>query len=257
MNLHQLISYLKFIFSSSNEHGVHSPYVYNLCTKCFYDKKKHNEYKKIKNYISHLENSKDIIEIEDFGAGSKVFKDNKRPISKMAKVAGSDLKEASFLFKLVKYSKAEEILEFGTSLGISTYAMEIAGNSKITTVEGSKAIFDWNKNSSTKYFEKTTFINSTFEEYLLKLERDKTFDLIYIDGNHSYKASIEYFNKLKKHIHNNSIIVMDDIYWSEEMTRAWEEIKNDDLVKVTIDTFHFGLVFFRKEQTKEHFKIRI
>ena len=35
--LQQIKSYLKFLFHSKNEHGVHSPFVFDLVTKCFYN----------------------------------------------------------------------------------------------------------------------------------------------------------------------------------------------------------------------------
>jgi hypothetical protein len=41
------------------------------------------------------------------------------------------------------------------------------------------------------------------------------------------------------------------------MEEAWAIIKNHPKVTVTIDTFQWGLVFFIKEQEKEHFVIRI
>ena len=49
----------------------------------------------------------------------------------------------------------------------------------------------------------------------------------------------------------------DDIHWSQDMEEAWEIIKKQKSVKVTIDTFQWGMVFFREEQEKEHFIIRI
>jgi hypothetical protein len=41
------------------------------------------------------------------------------------------------------------------------------------------------------------------------------------------------------------------------MTEAWETIKRHPEATITIDSFFWGLVFFRKEQTKENFKIRV
>ena len=41
------------------------------------------------------------------------------------------------------------------------------------------------------------------------------------------------------------------------MEEAWEEIKSHPEVRVTIDSFFWGLVFFRKEQEKEHFTLRL
>jgi hypothetical protein len=52
-------------------------------------------------------------------------------------------------------------------------------------------------------------------------------------------------------------MVFDDIHWSEGMERAWEEIKRDPAVTLTIDIFFVGLVFFRKMQLiPQHFTIR-
>ncbi len=36
----QIVSYLKFLAKSTNEHGVHSPYVFKYVTECLYSKKK-------------------------------------------------------------------------------------------------------------------------------------------------------------------------------------------------------------------------
>ncbi|GAB2778946.1 hypothetical protein GCM10010465_27010 [Actinomadura fibrosa] len=85
----------------------------------------------------------------------------------------------------------------------------------------------------------------------------QTYDLIYFDGNHQKKATLEYFEKLLPTAHNDSVFIFDDIHWSKEMEEAWEEIKAHPAVRVTIDTFSWGFVFFRREQEKEHFTIRV
>ncbi|WP_443632869.1 hypothetical protein ABXT64_10420 [Candidatus Marifrigoribacter sp. Uisw_064] len=56
---------------------------------------------------------------------------------------------------------------------------------------------------------------------------------------------------------NNSVIIFDDIYWSSAMNEAWLEICENEKVKISIDMFHWGLIFFRKEQQKQHFVIRM
>ena len=58
-------------------------------------------------------------------------------------------------------------------------------------------------------------------------------------------------------ITNESIWIFDDIHWSDDMEEAWEIIKNHPKVTVTIDTFQWGIVFFREEQKKEHLAIRV
>jgi predicted O-methyltransferase YrrM len=84
----------------------------------------------------------------------------------------------------------------------------------------------------------------------------QTLDLVFFDGNHRYQPTMNYFNLCLKKANENSVFVFDDIYWSNEMTKAWEEIKNHKDVTVTIDLFSVGLVFFRTQQAKQHFILK-
>ena len=254
-----LIEYFKFILKSSNQHGVHSPFVYNLITKCFYQKTDTVFWNKFKNIKQQLLDNNDYIKVTDFGSGSKVFKTNNRKIAKIAKVAGLSNKKAKLLIKLNNYFKPKNILEIGTSLGLGTSAMKIGNqNSSILTLEGCKNTSNvaqnlFKKNNLTSIEIKT----GDFKETLPKAINNKKYDFIYFDGNHTKKDTLNYFNSCLNTIHNDSFWIFDDIYWSNEMKEAWNEIKNHPKVKVTVDVFHWGIVFFRKEQEKEHFKIRI
>jgi hypothetical protein len=58
-------------------------------------------------------------------------------------------------------------------------------------------------------------------------------------------------------ITNETVWIFDDIHWSQEMEEAWKTIQQHPKVTVTIDTFQWGIVFFRVEQPKEHFVIRV
>lgn len=254
---HLIKAYIKFFFKAKNEHGVHSPFVFDLVTKCFYDNTNYPEYEVLKNYRNSLLANKNTIEVTDFGAGSRVFKSNTREIAAIAKNAGITVKNAELLFRIVRYFKPNSILEIGTSLGLATSALA-AGNSnaKITTLEGCPNT----SNQAQEQFQNTNlnnnieFVISEFSTYLNNFKQ-QIFDLVYFDGNHSKKATLDYFNLLLPTISNDTIWIFDDIHWSQDMEEAWTEIKNHPQVTVTIDTFQWGIVFFRKEQTKEHFVI--
>lgn len=257
--LFQIKSYLKFLWKSKNEHAVHSPFVFNLLTKCFYDKKPKPEYSILKNYRKSLLENKNFIEVTDFGAGSKVFKSNKRQISKIAQTAGISPKRAELLFRVTNYFKPENILEIGTSLGLATSALALGNTkAKIVTIEGCPQTGGTAKNQLDKFECKNVeTIISEFESFLISENIQATnYNLIYFDGNHSKKATLAYFEVLLQTIDNDSVWIFDDIHWSLEMEEAWEIIKNHPKVKVTIDTFQWGFVFFRYEQPKEHFIIR-
>jgi predicted O-methyltransferase YrrM len=257
--LFQIKSYLKFLWNSKNEHGVHSPFVFNLLTKCFYDKKTKPEYSILKNYRKSLLENKSFIEVTDFGAGSKVFKSNTRQIAKIAKTAGISPKRAELLFRITNYFQSKNILEIGTSLGLATSALALGNpKAKIITLEGCPETGNVAKNHLENFDCKNVdTIITEFEDFLVRTNLQSTdYDLIYFDGNHSKKATLAYFDLLLTTITNDSVWIFDDIHWSPEMEGAWQTIKNHPKVTVTIDTFQWGFVFFRYEQEKEHFVIR-
>lgn len=261
---HLIKSYLKFLFHSKNEHGVHSPFVFDMVTKCFYDNTKYAEYETLKSYRKSLLENKNTIEVTDFGAGSRVFKSNTREISKIAQTAGISPKNAELLFRIVRYFQPKSVLEIGTSLGLATSALSFGNqNAQIITLEGcpntqkqaqvqlQSRSFGTNSN-----FQNIEFVNTEFSSYFKTLDLSPiTHHLIYFDGNHSKKATLAYFEALLPTISNDSVWIFDDIHWSAEMEEAWEIIKNHPKVSVTIDTFQWGIVFFRAEQEKEHFII--
>ncbi len=258
--LFQVKSYLKFLWQSKNEHAVHSPFVFNLLTKCFYDCKTKLEYDVLKKYRKSLLENKNTIEVTDFGAGSKVFKSNKRKISKIATTAGIATKRAELLYRIVNYFQPSSILEIGTSVGLATAALSL-GNKKaqITTLEGCKNTLSVAQNQLQKFkCTNIEFLNSEFSHYLKNSAlKSKTFDLIYFDGNHQKQATLDYFEALLSTITNDTLWIFDDIHWSSEMEEAWGIIQKHPSVTVTIDTFQWGFVFFRREQPKEHFIIRV
>jgi predicted O-methyltransferase YrrM len=238
--------------------------VFDLVTKCFYDKTNYPEYEVLKNYRNSLLNNKNTIEVTDFGAGSRVFKSNTREIGAIAKNAGISIQNAELLFRIVRYFKPNSILEIGTSLGLATSALALANqNAKITTLEGCPNT----SNQAQEQFQNTNlnnnieFVISEFSTYLNNNKqqtinnKQQIFDFVYFDGNHSKKATLDYFKLLLPTISNDSVWIFDDIHWSQDMEEAWTEIKNHPQVTVTIDTFQWGIVFFRKEQAKEHFVI--
>lgn len=236
---------------------MHSPFVYGLVTNCFNDKTKYPEYEILKSHRKALRSDTSMVEMKDFGQGSRVFKGNARKVSAVVKNAGMKKKRQKLLFRLAKYFKSETVLELGTSLGLGTVALSLSNEfSAINTVEGCPNTLS----KAQEYFEKFNLHNIQIHQELFSdfLENTSTqFDLIFIDGDHNGERTLGYFNSLLKKVHNDSVIIFDDIYWSKDMTVAWQKIIANENVTVSIDTFQWGLVFFRKEQPKQHFVIRV
>jgi len=148
-------------------------------------------------------------------------------------------------------------LELGTSVGLGSVAIAAGNeNTSVLTIEGCPETAKLAKDNFNSFnFENIELINGEFDNVLPKLQ--STFDLVFIDGNHTKNATLRYFEALLPLSHNDTVFIFDDIYLNKDMTKAWELIKNHESVTVTIDTFKWGFVFLRKEQAKEHFVIRV
>ena len=150
-------------------------------------------------------------------------------------------------------------MKVGTSLGLSACAVALGNpNGFITTLEGCKSTASLAKKMFEKYQLKNIQVKlGDFEKTLPTCLSNHSYDLIYFDGNHSKKATITYFEKSLTSVHENTVLIFDDIHWSRDMEEAWKHIKKNECVSLTIDTFRWGFIFFRKGREKEHFTIRV
>ena len=78
-------------------------------------------------------------------------------------------------------------------------------------------------------------------------------DIAYLDANHRYTPTMQYFTQLLTKVHEDSVILIDDIYWSREMKEAWKAIKQHPSVTLSINIFDAGLVFFCPLRIKQHY----
>lgn len=243
---------------AQNLNSIHSPFVFDLASQIIQSYDQYYCFISIERERQKLLKNKKSIEIEDYGAGSKKFKSNLRIISDIAKTSLKPPRQAQFLYKLINHLEYKNIIELGTSLGItSAYLASSNSNIKVVTIEGSKAISEIAQNTFNELnIKNIKLINNTFDK-ALPLELNNKIDCFFIDGNHTKEATLRYFEQFLPFSHNNSVIIFDDIYWSKEMTEAWETIKKHPTTQISIDLFHLGLIFFRKEQPKQHFKIKL
>lgn len=239
---------------------MHSPFVFDFILNVLNNKSGYTSPSSIEALRKELLKQKEVLEIEDLGAGSRLHAPRQKAVAQIARTALKPKKYAQLLFRLVKHYQPQTIIELGTSLGITTAYLAAANPSaQIITIEGSRAIAQ----KASENFQKLNLTNiqsfqGNFDNLLPSvISHQPSIDLAYIDGNHRYQPTINYFQQLLSQSHNNSILIFDDIHWSEEMEQAWEEIKEDPSVQYTIDIFFLGFVFFRQEfKEKQHFKIR-
>lgn len=254
--------YLHYYFTAYNGkgHGMHSPFVFQFILHVLNNHSGYVPPAEIEALRRALQHDKRILAVEDFGAGSRIAQHKKRTVAELAKTALKPKRYAQLLYRLVKYYQPQTILELGTSLGVTTaYFAQANPSARIITIEGSESIANVAaQNFSTLQVSNIQQRTGNFDEVLpVVLEQHPLLDLAYVDGNHRYEPTVRYFQQLLPALHNNSILVFDDIHWSAEMERAWEEIKNHPSVQCTVDIFFLGFVFFRNEfKVKQHFSIR-
>ena len=252
--------YLKHRLTAKTRHGTHSPFVYKLADEVIYDFKDNKDYKKIENQRKKLYNDDSIITVTDLGAGSHLNKNTTKKISQIAKNALKRPRLAQLIYRLAKSTHPKTIIELGTCLGITTAYLSLSSpNAEVITIEGCPETAKVaNQNFKDLKLDNVELHVGNFDEIFPEILEDQTtLDFVYIDGNHRKEATLNYFNLCLPKVNENSMLIFDDIYWSEGMKEAWAEIKNHPEVTITVDLFWIGLVFFKKGQVKEHFKLKI
>lgn len=233
---------------------MHSPFVSDFVRYILEDRRQFYAFEIIKSFRSYLKGDQTVLNIVEMGAGSKVNPKLQRTVKSLVKHAAIDETSGKHLFRMVNHYKPEYILELGTSLGISAmYQANAHLNAKVLTIEGSPEV----ANKAWEHFNQLGLTNviqrvGNFDQVLPQvLEEMPQVDFAFIDGNHTEKATINYFKQIQAKCHENSILVFGDIHWSKEMESAWKYIQQEEEVSLTIDLYHLGIVFFRKENREK------
>lgn len=256
------VKYLQYMLTAKNGkgHGIHSPFVYELVRNVFNDPSKPAGWHEIEALRKLLLKDNTLLQVNDFGAGSSKGHTKQRRIRQIAGAALKTPKYAQLLYHLVAYFQPRNILELGTSLGITTaYLASAIKASKVITLEGADAIAQVAK----QHFQRLQLNNiqlvaGHFDETLSSvLNEERRVDFVFVDGNHAYEPTLRYFKTIMPFTHADTVMIFDDIHWSAEMEKAWDAIRNDSAVTLSIDLFFMGIVFFRSQQhEKQHFTIR-
>jgi predicted O-methyltransferase YrrM len=259
MNRKLIIKYINYRLSAFTEHDLHSPFLYDLYMNIIKNKYVFYDFEWLNGIRAKLMSSNDVIEINDLGAGSKKLSKS-REVKKIVKHGNACKKQAEFLYRLVNKFKPQTIVELGTSIGLTTlYLAKASSKAQVYTIEGCSNTYSYaNEIFEQSGMKNITSIQGNFDvEFPKLINQLSSIDLLYIDGNHTYDATIRYFEAALTIINSNTIIVFDDINWSDGMQKAWKEICDNPKVKISLDFFHFGMVFFRTEHiAQEHFVLK-
>lgn len=260
MVLQFFFDYLKHQLTAKTRHGTHSPFVYKLADEVIYKFSANPDYQEIELQRKKLLNDDTLITVTDLGAGSHLNKNRTKKVAQIAKNASKAPHLAQLIYRIAAHHKPQNIIELGTCLGITTsYLAKACPNAQITTIEGCPQTAQVAQNNFNALGAKNVQLcvgnfNNLLPDVIAAADK---LDFVYIDGNHTKEATLNYFNWCLPKVTENTVLIFDDIYWSEGMKEAWQEIKNNPKVALTVDLFWIGLVYFKKGQAKEHFKLKV
>lgn len=253
-----IVNYLLYFFTSQTKYDIHSPFVFDFIVNVLNVRKQKPHYHSIELLRSKMLKSTGQIRMKPLGARPQSAEVMQK-VSVVCERTSKSAKYAELLERICHYYQPQFAIELGTSLGISSlYQASGIANGVLYTIEGNEDSVKVAKfNAEQAQLENIQFIEGDFQTELPKLLAElPMLDYAFFDGHHALEPTLNYFEMCLKKAHNSSIFVFDDIRWSDEMTLAWEKIKNHPKVNVTIDLYSMGIVFFRKEQEKEHFVLR-
>ncbi len=253
--------FIDFLLHSVNRYQVHSPFLYTLIGEVIRVDGPVAGDERIEALRKECLKSKEIIFKTDYGEGAKNGDGISYPVSikRIAKTSLSSPRHARRLYRLAQFLKAKRVLEIGTSLGMTTAYLAMANpDATIITLEGCPEL----GRKAREHFirlgiNNIELIEGRFEDTLPKALRQLgTVDLVFIDGNHMKGAVLDYYQQCWAHSGNDTVMVLDDICSSESMEQAWELIRQRQEIRLSLDFFLTGWIFFRKESSRQHFRLR-
>lgn len=250
-------AWLRYWLDAVNEHSLQAPFVYELYQQVI--KPCNGDLAAAEALRQRLLTSDEQLEIRELGAGSCISNGNNRKISSIARHSLTPSNFSCLLYRLALYTKASNMLELGTSLGINTlYLASAAPNGNIHTIEGcpntSRLAAKHFRDMAAGYINLHTGNIDNLLPDLLQQQLSSV-DLAYLDANHTKEATLRYFEWLQPCLHHESVVVIDDIHWSEGMQEAWLNLCQHPSVSLSLDLYEAGLLFFRPGIQKQHYVV--
>ncbi len=259
--LFEFKAWLMHVLKAGGPHQVHSPLVFRLLTQVLVPHKDFYAFEELNAQRKSLLADNTTLEIVDYGAGSrKKIMGNSRKVSEIARLSLQKKRIAESLFYFIRDLQPSTGLELGTSLGLTTaYMAKASSGCNWVSMEGAPKVADYAINVLSQLaITNVEILKGNFDDLIpAYCAKGGNLDFALLDGNHRYEPTMRYFTWLSALAGEKSIFILDDIHWSSEMEKAWNEIQNSDRVSVSIDFFHFGIVFFRSGIEKQKFVLKL
>ena len=218
-----IAEYARYLLRSGHRkgHGIHGPFLFDVISRIFQNKIDPGIVFKIEAIRKKMVNDSHLINFCDYGSGSGKMKSDKRKVSDIAKNSSVPEKYCYLLSRLSSVFGQPLIVEFGTSLGISTMYLALScPEATVYTMEGCSAASEIAcSNFGEAGISNIKQLNGRFEEIFPEISRLGICPgLVFIDGNHRKEPTVSYFDQVAGISGNNIVVILDDINHSSEMT---------------------------------------
>ncbi len=257
----RFFGYFRHLFTHGHRwgYGIHSPFLYRFYHRVLAYRPDAN-LKDLRRRVRGMKRDRRLVSCSgDYGAGPTFTGSSKAPLGRIVRRSSVSFKQGKLLYACARELQPATILELGTSVGVSTlYLCQGAPRAHIYTLEGCPHKQDL----AGAYLQELgcgniTPVKGPFEKVLPEvLHQINKVDMAFIDGDHRQNATIRYFNMICPYLHANSLLILDDIHWSKPMSQAWQTISQDERVRLSIDLYRMGMLFFKEELSRQSFKIR-
>ena len=218
-------SYLKYLWQRKSEYSIHSPFVYDFMRKVLNDSGTNRDYDTI------------------YRIG--------RLLDKRKYINYNLRKQSRLLYRMIRYFEPDSAVSFGSLTALNTAALALGHlQTKVYLEESEDFLETLNsmgivnvrliqpEEFDSEHFRK---LNTGFVFFGRDSFEDDTWD--YLADCMNYKTV-------------DSVFVFEGIHHNRDMEDAWEEIKANEDVSVTIDLYCIGMVFFREGIEKQDFVLK-
>jgi predicted O-methyltransferase YrrM len=235
-------------------HSLHEPFIYDFYDSVIADPFLHSDVEEIEQLRNSYRHNRKKQDLQALGAASR---QGQRSFRQLAFEGSTRPSHAQILYRISDHIHAKNIIELGTSLGFTSLYLTINPEVHLITLEGDPLLVEeagkqFNRMKRTNIQQIEGNIDDTF---IPALEQLQSVDMLYVDANHRYEPTVRYFEQALNYVHDNSVMVFDDIHWSAEMTRAWEKIRQHERVTMAIDLYQFGIVFFKPFRKTYYYRL--
>lgn len=253
--------YLHFRMGAHSRFSIHSPFLFELVNDVLRDDRTFYAFEDIEKARRSLLGNTLVVEGNHVGEQSRALPQSVRKIGDVTKVTAVPVKYGELLFRLVNYLHPANMLELGTGVGISTlYIASAAAASPCITLEGSPALAKIAQQQfAGLHMKNVELMQGHFKDTLhVAINKLGKIHFVFLDGDHRKESVINNMRQILPYLADDATVVVDDIYWSEEMKEAWKELVQLPGVTLSIDLFRMGILFFKSGiKVKQHLKVVI